>query len=96
MSRGLGRWQRLLLHRVYVHPEVAPSGARYVHTSVHASTPAEYTALQRAARTLLKKGLVRSGSGGCANRLEPLTEPPALSVQNSQDCPLCEHLGGAA
>lgn len=79
MSRGLGRWQRLLLDAVTNHPNIAPSGSRYIHAQswlrAHLGqepTQAEVQAVYRAARTLVARGLVY-GAGG--DRLEPLDGP---------------------
>lgn len=91
MSRGLGSRERQLLHAVYRHPRVAPNGRRFVWPAEHASNRTEYVSLQRAARSLLRKGLVKPGNRSWANDLEPLAEPP-VSVHRWPDCPTCEHL----
>lgn len=108
MSRGPGRWQRLLLHAVYhatKEVEYGPpcgrvwsadhcrgltrggllSGGRFVYPLDYVVTGAEYSAIMRAARALVKAGLVKSDITGCANLLSPLPEPPAVAA----NCPLC-------
>lgn len=88
MSRGLGRVERLLLHAVYAHPRVAPNGRRFIWPSDFAETGSEYSSLQRAARSVLRKGFVT----GASNDLEPLSECPVVSVQKCSETQLCEHI----
>lgn len=88
MSRGLGRVERLLLHAVYAHPQVVRTGDRFVTPSDFAETDSEYSSLQRAARSLLRKGLV-TGYSTC---LRPLPECPVVSVQKCSDWVFCEHI----
>ena len=96
MSRGPGRWQRLLLHAVYHDPKIAPSGRRYINVADYGITDAELSALYRAARKITAAGWVRQDYG----QLEPLPETPAVvancqlcvSVQITQDLGLSEHL----
>lgn len=57
MSRGLGRWERLLLHHLEQHPTVVPSGRRYIVPADFAANGSEYSAIRRAARSLMDKGL---------------------------------------
>lgn len=90
MSHGPGSRERQLLHELYLHPRVARNGRRFIRPSDYAGDETAYTALQRAARSLVAKGLVRQPFG-FANDLEPLPETP-LSVQKSPDCRRCEHL----
>lgn len=79
MSRGPGRWQRLLLEALYEHPSVAPSGVRYVHPQDwlqrylgREPTPAEVSAVYRAARSLARHGLARPVGCAGGGRLEPM------------------------
>lgn len=85
MSRGLGKWERLLIHETYHDPRIAPNGTRYVRTGDLACTVSEYSAVQRASRSVVRKGLVRAPLG-CANRLEPLPTPPP---EATRPCPIC-------
>ncbi len=80
MSRGLGRWQRELLTALYEHPSVAPSGVRYVHPQDwlrnrldREPTPAEESAVYRAARSLAAHGWARA-DGYAGARLVPMPE----------------------
>jgi hypothetical protein len=100
VSRGLGRWQRLLLHELYHNPRIAPSGRRYINATDYASTESELSAVYRAARSLRDKGLVYKDAS-C--QLDPLPESPVtanclsyqqVSVQKTQDSGFSEHLGG--
>ena len=77
MSRGLGKWQRLLYDAVTNHPKVAPSGARYIYAQSWLAehlgrepTEAERQAVYRARRTLTARRMVRGGGG---HRIEPLS-----------------------
>jgi hypothetical protein len=91
MSRGLGRRERQLLHAVYAHPRFAPNGRRYVWPAEHAVDRTEYASLQRAARSLLRKGLVKPGNRQWANDLEPLPDGP-VSDYTWAECSTCEHI----
>ncbi len=85
MSRGLGKWERLLIHAVYHNPTVPTRGRPAAWASDLASTPSEYSAIQRAARSIARKGLVLTPHG-CANRLEPL---PVIPAEAQRPCPRC-------
>jgi hypothetical protein len=66
MSRGLGRWQRLLLHELYHNPRPPRFCATEPHISprTYAATESENSAVYRAARALIAKGLVRPSRWG--------------------------------
>lgn len=94
MSRGPGRWQRLLLHELYHNPRIAPSGRRYINVTDYGSTPAELSALYRAKRALVAKGWAK-GDRSC--QLDPCNPlPPNVSVQYVTDPWNSEHLDGEA
>ncbi|MFT3660020.1 MAG: hypothetical protein QM809_01110 [Gordonia sp. (in: high G+C Gram-positive bacteria)] len=141
MSRGPGRWQRLLLHAVYHateqveyltpgevnqrfgtyepspevwvqrrvwsanHCRMTASGKRFVDPGdyVDGTSSPEYSAIMRAARSLVRAGLV-DVDGRCVSRLVPLPEPPAaaarcpvcLSVQAVEESEISEHLGDSS
>jgi hypothetical protein len=59
MSRGLGRWERLLLHELNNNPRVGYDGRRFIMPRDYASTPSELSALHRAACSLHRKGLAK-------------------------------------
>lgn len=81
MSRGPGRWQRLLLHAAYHDPKIAPSGRRYINVTDYGTTDAEISALYRAARKIAGKGWAKQ----CGGQLDPIPVPPAV-VANCQLC----------
>lgn len=59
MSRGLGRWQRLLLHELYHNPK-PPSrfnNRPWISVRGFTTTDSEYSAARRAARSLVAAGL---------------------------------------
>ena len=84
MSRGLGRWQRLLLHELYHNPRPPTQpGNRWAYwmdepwlpVRDFVATESEDRAARRAARLLADKGLVRI-FGGEDYRLLQVTPPP--------------------
>jgi hypothetical protein len=88
MSRGPGRWQRLLLHELYHNPrpprffDSEPS----ISPRAFATTESENSAVYRAARGLIAKGLVRPwrfGDSEYAHTLYQVTPTPDIS------CPEC-------
>ncbi len=87
MSRGPGRWQRLLLHELYHNPNptVGFDGRRFIKVRYYASNGSELSALYRAAREVAAKGWAVDGryAGG---HLVALPEPPAVTA----NCPLCQ------
>lgn len=85
MSRGPGRWQRLLLHEVYHNPN--PPGFLEIRPSVRphrlAVGEVEESAIFRAARVLAGKGLVELFAGKYSHTLYAVEPRPELM------CPMC-------
>jgi hypothetical protein len=88
MSRGLGRWERLLLHELYHNPRppslftTKPS----ISPRTFAATESENSAVYRAARGLIAKGLVRAwrfGDREYSHTLYQVTPAPDIA------CPQC-------
>jgi hypothetical protein len=91
VSRGLGRWQRLLLHELYHNPRPPTrQGQQWVHwmnepwvpVQDFTVTDADDVAARRAARSLASKGLVQI-FGGDGYRLVQVTPTPNVL------CPMC-------
>lgn len=82
MSRGLGRVEQTILHHVYHEPRRTDSWG--FNPRSLASTRSEEQSLHRAARSVVKKGLVRQ-VGPWSNNLHPL-DPPPVSVANCRTC----------
>lgn len=86
MSRGLGRWQRLLLHELYHNPlpssVFAGNGRPRIKVARLTATTTENVAARRAARSLVGKGLAVGGRypGSGLEQAEP---PPDVV------CPVC-------
>ena len=83
MSRGLGRWQRLLLHELY-HNARPPSGFFEYEPNIrvhHFTTnESEDSAARRAARGLIKRGLARPCPiNGQAYQLFRVIPPPDVA-----------------
>jgi hypothetical protein len=96
VSRGPGRWQRLLLRELYHNPKIGFDGRRYIKVSDHAVSASELSAAYRAARAILAKGWATGKIGG--GRLVALPEPPDV-VKRGDKCSqirpiagICEHL----
>lgn len=104
MSRGPGRWQRLLLHELYHNPNRQPQpfskdDGPWIYTSKVATAgghsskrgvphekawESEDSAIRRAARSLVAKGLARLNTlNGQAYELYQVTPAPDLV------CPQC-------
>jgi hypothetical protein len=80
VSRGPGRWQRLLLHELYHHER--PS----IYVGDYATTKSEKSAAYRAARALNANGWVTT-KWWC-NTLYRCDATPGVAVDRSR-CPLC-------
>ena len=95
MSRGPGRWQRALLTALHEAPDVAPNGRRhlYVRSWLESElgrqpTAAEYSAVHRAARGLVRAGLARTWNPKYVGDLEPLPDAKVRpTVQTYSDPP---------
>lgn len=88
MSRGLGRWQRLLLHELYHNPN--PPGFLETEPSIRIWklmkpewSASEDSAVHRAARSLVAKGWARSYYKNYTQILLQVTPAPDI------DCPQC-------
>jgi hypothetical protein len=87
MSRGLGRWQRPLLHELYHNPNppILFPGV-WISPRRFAATDSENSAVYRAARGLIAKGLARGFSDRqCSHTLYQVTPAPDIT------CPQCGH-----
>jgi hypothetical protein len=80
MSRGPGRWQRLLLHELY-HGD-----AQEIYVGDYTNTQAEKSAAYRAARALKAKGWIKTHRW--CNDLGRCDPPPA--VADRERCELCK------
>ena len=89
MSRGPGRWQRLLLHELYHNPRVAPSGRRYINVTDYATTESERSAVYRAKRSLVRMGWA---TGGAHCQLDPLPALPKTGHVHRECCEFCRAL----
>lgn len=90
MSRGLGRWQRILLHELYHNPKPARpflgvfNMEPYIRISDYTSSESEDSAARRAARGLVKRGLALPDPlNGLAYKLVAISPLPDIS------CPTC-------
>lgn len=90
MSRGPGRWQRLLLHELY-HTEPQPnrwSGRPQIYVGDYATTRCEVSAVYRAARAIKAKGWAISPRPGPCNYLTRCDPAPAAADRDR--CPMCK------
>ena len=102
MSRGLGRWERLLLHELYHNPR-PPSPLCDVPSirvgKKYTTTESENVAARRAARSLARKGLAVGGRcpGSVLKQVQPV--PDMTCPECGRKCseittiaPISEHL----
>lgn len=85
MSRGLGRWQRLLLHELYHNPKRDWLSGKPCTTFAytHRTSEAESVAVRRAAHSLAGKGYVRLFQDRYAHTLFQVDPAPDVL------CPEC-------
>jgi hypothetical protein len=85
MSRGPGRWQRLLLHELYHNPKPPTLGfdAPWISTRRFTATDSEYSAIRRAARGLIAKGWAQPFAGRWTWSLIQVDPVPDIT------CPQC-------
>lgn len=91
MSRGPGKWQRLLLHQLYhedrkVNPYVGAVTIRVGRQQ--AGTPSELSAVYRAARVIKAKGWSAADNSPYASRLARVNPPPPVATRDG--CELCK------
>jgi hypothetical protein len=91
VSRGPGRWQRLLLHELY-HTELKPNPyhgrvtIRVGHQQ--ANTAAELSAVYRAARVIKAKGSSAADNWPYASLLLRCDVPPPVAARDG--CEFCK------
>lgn len=91
MSRGPGRWERLLLHQLYhIDQEVNPYQGVVTIRVGHgqAATRSELSAVYRAARAIKARGWSAPDNSPYASMLCRLDPPP--EVASRDNCTLCK------
>jgi hypothetical protein len=88
MSRGPGRWQRLLLHELYHNPKPPTLGyaAPWIYTRSFAATDSEYSAIRRAARGLIANGWAHSFHGWAHSLIQVDPAPDIPCPQCGRKC----------
>lgn len=84
VSRGLGSWQRFLLHELYHNPRPPTLGfdGPWISVRRFTATDSEYAAARRAARGLVSRGWAQPFAGW-AHSLTQVVPPPDIA------CPQC-------
>jgi hypothetical protein len=85
MSRGLGRWQRILLHELYHNPKCDWLNGKPCTLFAYQqfSSESESVAVRRAAHSLAAKGYARLFHDRWAHTLYQVDPPPDIT------CPQC-------
>ena len=88
VSRGPGRWQRLLLHELYHNPQTGGllGDGPSIRVRRFATTDSEYAAARRAARILVSKGLARPFNGWAHTLYQVSPAPDVVCPECGRKC----------